>query len=95
MYCPDEGPAADSAARKGIIPLSSSRQAHDIREQEDKDVRTSNYAPATCEIRALEVLAENNAQGDEVKQHEKEECSGGSEGLRKRSSARPLAGGVQ
>jgi len=41
--------------------LSISRQAHDTREQEDKDVRTSNYTPGTCEIGALEVLVKNNA----------------------------------
>lgn len=53
MYCPDEKPAAGSAVKEGIKPLSFSRQAHDTREQEDKDVRTSNYTPGTCEIRAL------------------------------------------
>lgn len=61
MYCPGEGPAAGSAMRQGAKPLSSSQQAHGTREEEDKDVRTSNYTPRTCEIGALEVLVKNNA----------------------------------
>lgn len=61
MCCLDEGPAAGSAARGGVKPLSSSQQARDTREQADKDVRTCNYTPGTCEIRALEVLVKNNA----------------------------------
>lgn len=55
MYCPDEGPAAGSVAREGVKPLSSSLQVCDTREPEDKDVRTSNYTPGTCEIVALKM----------------------------------------
>lgn len=61
MYCPDEGPATGSVTREGVKPLSFSPQVRDTREQEDKDVRTSNYTPATCEIRALKMLVKNNA----------------------------------
>lgn len=61
MYCPGEGPAAGSAMRRGAKPLSSSQQARGTREEEDKDVRTSNYTPGTCEIGALEVLVKNDA----------------------------------
>lgn len=61
MYCPGEGPAAGSATRQGVKPLSSSQQAYGTREEGDKDVRTSNYTPGTCEIGALEVLVKNAA----------------------------------
>lgn len=61
MYCPEEGPATGSAAREGVKLLSFSPQVRDTREQEDKDVRPSNYTPGTCEIRALKVLVKNNA----------------------------------
>lgn len=60
MHCPGEGPAAGSAMRQGIKPLSCSQQAHGTREEGDKDVRTSNYTPGTCEIGALEVLVKDD-----------------------------------
>lgn len=61
MYCPDEGPAVGSVTREGVKLLSFSPQVCDTREQEDKDVRTSNYTPGTCEIGALKMLVKNNA----------------------------------
>lgn len=61
MYCPDKGPATGSAVREGIKPFSFSQQASDTREQEDKDVRTSNNTLGTCEIGAFKVLVKSNA----------------------------------
>lgn len=80
MWCPGQGLAAGSATRQGAKPLFSSQQAHGTREEEDKDVRTSNYTPGTCEIGALEVLATNDAPRCCRGAQEKEEHSGGSEG---------------
>lgn len=85
MYCPGQGLAAGSATRQGAKPPCSSQQAHGTREEEDKDVRTSNYTPETCEIGALEVLATNDAPRCCRGAQEKGEHSGGSEGLERRS----------